>query len=119
MGSDAQTQVRWDQDALEDCSPEDQVWGWSIRSSEVLHHDRNKIDDEVLVKMLYQGILDKQPGAPAWTEPTSIKQGVRLVSNMVVRVIQRCLRMDDKVQHLSRLSFVMYVDKTLVLDQAH
>jgi len=114
MGSDAQTQVRWDQDALEDCSPEDQVWGWSIRSSEVLHHDRNKIDDEVLVKMLYQGILDKQPGAPAWTEPTSIKQGVRLISNMVVRVIQRCLRMDDKVQRLSRLSFVIYVDETLV-----
>ena len=119
MGSDAQTQVRWDQDALEDCSPEDQVWGWSICSSEVLHHDRNKINDEVLVKMLYQGILDKQPGAPAWTEPTSIKQGVRLVSNMVVCVIQRCLRMDDKVQRLGHLSFVMYVAETLVLDQAH
>ena len=100
MGSDHQTQVRWDQDVLVDCSPEDQVWGWSIRSSEVLHYDRAKINDEVLVNMLYQGILDKKPGSPAWSEPTSIKQGVCLVSNMVVRVIQRCLRMDDKVSNV-------------------
>jgi len=119
MGTAAQTLLQWDQDALDDCSPEDRVWGWSVRSSEVLHHDRTKIDDKALVKMLYQGLLDKQPGAPAWTEPTSIKHGVRFMSNMVVRVVQRCLRMDDKVQHLGRLSFVMYVDKTLFLDQTH
>jgi len=105
MGSDLQTRVCWDQDTLADCSPEDQVWGWSIRSSEILRYDRTRIDDEVLVNMLYQGILNKHPGAPAWTEPTSIKQGVCLVSNMVVCVIQHCLQMDDKVQRLGRLSF--------------
>jgi len=101
MGSDHQTQVCWDQDTLSDCSLEDQIWGWSIRSSEILHYDRAKIDNKVLVNMLYQGILEKRAGAPAWTEPTSIKQGVRLVSNMVVRVIQQCLRMDDKVSDVS------------------
>jgi len=94
MGNAHQTQLRWDQDVLDDCSPEDQVWGWSIWSTEVIHHNRTKIDDKVLVKMLYQGLLDKQPGAPAWTEPTSIKHGVHFMSNMVVRVLQRCFKMD-------------------------
>ena len=46
MGSDVQTRLRWDQDALTDCSPEDRVWGWSIRASEVLHHDWTQIADE-------------------------------------------------------------------------
>ena len=100
MGSNLQTRVCWDQDTLADCSPEDQVWGWSIRSSEILRYDCTRIDNEVLVNMLYQGILNKKPGSPAWSEPTSIKQGVCLVSNMVVRVIQRCLRMDDKVSNV-------------------
>jgi hypothetical protein len=98
MGTAAQTLLHWDQDALEDCSPEDQVWGWSIRSTEVLHCDKDRIDDECLKKMLYVGLLDKKAGAPAWTETTSVKQGIRLVSNMVVRVVQRCLKLDDKVR---------------------
>jgi len=80
-------------------SPEDRVWGYSIRSSEVLHYERAKIDDEVLVKMIYEGILDKKPGAPAWTEMSSVKHGVHFVSNMVLCVVQRCLKMDAKVCH--------------------
>jgi len=106
MGAATQTLLRWDQDMLDDCSPEDRVWGWSVRSTEVIHHDRAKINNEVLVKMLYQGLLDKQPGAPAWTEPTSMKHGVRFVSNMVVRVLQRCVKMGTKVRHSGRLSLM-------------
>jgi len=53
MGNAHQTQLRWDQDTLDNCSPEDQVWGWSIRSLEVLHQDHTKFDSEVLCKMLY------------------------------------------------------------------
>jgi hypothetical protein len=97
MGTNAQSQCRWDQDALDDCSPEDQVWGWSIRSTDVLHCDRDKLKDDVLRKMLYQGLLDKKVNSPAWTEPTSIKHGVRFMSSVVVRVLQRIFKMDDKV----------------------
>ena len=97
MGTTGQSHTRWHNDALDDCSDEDRVWGWSIRSSEVLHQERDKIDDNVLVKMLKMAFLDKKPGAPAWTEPPSIKHGVRAVSNMVVRVLQRCLWTEAKV----------------------
>ena len=97
FGTNAQTHTRWDQDALDDCSPDDQIWGWSIRSSEILHHDRTKINDDVLHTTLYMGLLDKKAGAPVWTEQTSLKQGIRLVSNMVVRVLQWCFKMDAKV----------------------
>ena len=105
MGNAAQTQLCWDQDALDDCSPEDQVWGWSIQSSEVLHHDRTKLDDEVSRKMLHQGLFDKQPGALAWTELTPIKHSVHFISNMVVQVLQRCFKMDNKVHHSGCLFF--------------
>ena len=104
FGTNAQTHTRWDQDTLDDCSPDDQIWGWSIRSSEILHHDWTKIDDDVLRTMLYMGLLDKKAGAPAWTEQTSIKQWVHLASNMVVRVLQRCFRMDAKVGQTGRRS---------------
>jgi len=105
MGNARQMQLRWDQGTLDDCSPEDQVWGWSIQSSEVLHQDCAKFNDEVLCKMLYQGLLDKTAGAPAWTNGTSVKQGVRFVSSMVVQVLQRCFKMDDKVCHSGHLLF--------------
>jgi hypothetical protein len=99
MGTDADTRLRWDQDVLGECSPDDQIWGYSIRATEVLLHDRAKIGDEVLHKMLHQGLLDQTAGGPAWTEALSIKQGVRLVSSMIVRVLQKCFKMDDKVGH--------------------
>ena len=98
MGTSPDTLLRWDQDVLADCSPEDQIWGWSIRSSEVLHYDWTKIDDRILHQMLSQGLLDKKDGAPAWTEYLSVKQGLRLTSSMVVRVLQRCFKIDDKVR---------------------
>jgi len=100
MGNDAQTKLRWDQDALEDCSPEDRVWGWSVHASEVLHHDKDKLEDECLLKMLRQGLLDKQAGAPAWSENSEVKHGVRFVSSMIVHVLQCCFKMDEKVQLL-------------------
>jgi len=100
MGNDIQTKLRWDQDALEDCSPEDCVWGWSVRASEVLHHDKDKLEDKCLLKMLPQGLLDKQAGAPAWSENSEVKHGVRFVSSMIVRVLQRCFKMDEKVRLL-------------------
>jgi len=104
-GSDADSLLRWDQDALKDCSAEDQIWGWSIRSTEVLHHDRIKINDSCLIEMLYAGLLNKQDGAPAWTEPTSIKYGIRLVMNQVIRVIQKIFKVEDKVATSQTLVF--------------
>jgi len=103
MGTDMENLRRWENDNLNECSPEDRVWGFSIHSSEVLHGDCAKIEDEVLVKMLYEGILNKKEGAPAWTEMSTVKHGVRFMSNMVLCVVQRCLRMDAKVCHSGRL----------------
>jgi len=97
MGTNAQTQHCWDQDALDDCSPEDQVWGWSIWATEVLHNECSKVQDDVLRKMLYQDLLDKKAGSPAWTEPLNIKHGVRFMSSVVVRVLQRIFKLDNKV----------------------
>ena len=106
FGTNIQTHTRWDQDALDNCSPDDQIWGWSICSLEVLHHDWNKINNEVLCTMLYAGLLDKKARAPAWTKQTSIKQGICLVSNMVIHVLQQCFKINAKVDltghHFSR-----------------
>ena len=68
MGTDAATFARWHQDSLDDCSPEDRIWGWSIHSTEVIHYDHIKFDDKCLRKMLLQGLCDTAEGAPAWTE---------------------------------------------------
>jgi len=103
IGTGLENLRRWENNNLNKCSPEDWVWGFSIRSSEVLHVDRAKIEDEVLVKMLYEGILDRKEGAPAWTKMSTVKHGVRFVSNMVLHVVQRCLRMGAKVRHSGRL----------------
>ena len=105
MGTNASTLLRWDQDGLDDCSDADRIWGWSVRSTEVLHHNKDKFDDECLRKMMYLGLLDTKAGAPAWTESLSLKYGVHLVTNMVVRVMQRCFKLDDKVSHPGCLFF--------------
>jgi len=98
MGSNVQTKLRWDQDTLEDCSPKDHVWGWSIHASKVIHYDKDKVDDECLLEMLCQCLLDKQAGAPAWGgENSKVKHGVCFVSSMIVCVLQCCFKMDDKV----------------------
>ena len=108
MGTGPDTLLRWDQDVLSDCSPEDQVWGWSICSSKILHLDREKIGDRVLYQMLSQGLLDRKEGAPAWTESRDVKQGIWLASNMMVQVLQHCFKTDDKVRHSGRLPLMEF-----------
>jgi len=97
MGTDATTFARWHQDSLDDCSPEDRVWGWSIRSTEVIHYDRIKFDDECLRKMLLQGRCDTAEGAPAWTERVSAKEGIRFMSLVATRIFQKFIRLNDKI----------------------
>jgi len=97
MGTPAATLARWYQDRLEDCSPEDRIWGWSIRATEVLHHEKDRLDDECLRQMLYQGLKDTAAGAPAWTEKLSIKEGVRFLSAISTRIVQHVLKVDYKV----------------------
>ena len=100
MGSNAASRTRWHEDRLLDCSPDDRIWGWSIRSTEVLHHSRKDIGDEVLIKMLYQSLLDSKEGAPAWSEGLSIKQASRLAANSSIRILQRVLKIDETVRDL-------------------
>ena len=96
MGTFEQTHTRWINDRLTDCSPDDQIWGWSIRSTEILDQDKIRIDDDVLRDMLYLAILD--PSAETvWAEALNLQQSTRLMSNMVVRILQRIFKTDDKV----------------------
>jgi len=97
MGTPATTLSRWYNDRLEDCSPEDRIWGWSIRATEALHYDRDHLGDECLRQMLYQGLKDTAEGAPAWSEKLSIKEGVRFLSAISTRIVQRVLKVDNKV----------------------
>ena len=46
--------------------------------------------------ILYQGLLDKKPGTPAWTEPMFIKQAICFVLNMVFHVLQKYFKMNDR-----------------------
>ena len=55
MGTFEQTHTCWVNDGLSDCSPDDQIWGWSIRSTEILDQDKIRIDDDVLRDMLSLG----------------------------------------------------------------
>jgi len=105
MGTPGQTLTRWHSDKLAECSGHDRIWGWSIRSMEVLFEFRRKLDDNILHKMLHMCLLDKRQGAPAWTEPTSLKQGLRLLSSAIVRVVQRVFKTETKVRHSGCLFF--------------
>jgi len=99
MGTVVATHARWYQDALDDCSPEDRIWGWSIRSTEVLHHKRTKLDNKCLCKMLLQGLCDTAAGAPAWTEKLSVKEGVCFMLSIATRIWQKFICLDNKVCH--------------------
>ena len=103
MGTMGQTLTRWHGDELAKCSAHDHIWGWSIRSTEVLFENRRKLDDNVLHKMLHMCLLDEVPDAPAWTETMNIKQGLHLLSNAIVRVIQHIFKTEEKVHHPGRL----------------
>ena len=98
MGTNEQSLRRWENDRLLDCSPDDRIFGFSIRASEVLHLDRGQINDEVLENMLMMGLLDPKPGAPAWSEPLSLRQGLRLMSSAIVRVVKRVCKMEKQVR---------------------
>ena len=72
--------------------------------TDVLHCDKDKVQDDVLKTMLYQGLVDKKAGAPAWSN-ISVKHGIRFASNMVVRVLQRIFKINTKVVILNASSF--------------
>jgi len=99
MGTPIQDLHCWDQDTLHECSRNDQIWEWSIRSSEVLHLDWSKINDEVLHKMILKNLVDTEPNAPAWSETLSVKQGLCMVANMVTWVLQKVFEAEAKVCH--------------------
>ena len=104
MGTACMTYNRWFSDALPELLPEDRIWGWSICSTDVLHNHRRKLNDNVLHGMLHMGLLDSMPGAIAWTERLSVKSGLRLMSSIVVRVMERIFKTDERVRHPARLS---------------
>ena len=74
---------------------------------EVTSQDCTKINNEVLRLMLNLSLLDNKAGALSWSEGTSVKQAMRLSANMIVRVLQRVWKQDDKVSHPGHLSLMM------------
>ena len=71
MGTFEQTHTCWINDKLSDCLPDDQVWGWSIRSTEILDQDQACIDDDVFCDMLYMAILDPEADT-VWAEALNL-----------------------------------------------
>lgn len=69
----------WINDALLDWSPDDQVWGWSIWSMEILDQDKAHINDDVLRDMLYMAILDLD-AETVWAEALNLCQSTCLMS---------------------------------------
>jgi len=105
MGTPVQDLCCWDQDALREYSCDDWIWGWSIRSSEVLHLDCSKINDEVLHEMILKSLVDTETGAPAWSETLFIKQGLCMAANMVTHILQKVFKAEAKVSHSGCLLF--------------
>ena len=70
---------------------------------EILDQDWSRINNNVLQEMLYMALLD--PDAEmVWAEALNLHQSTRLTSNMVVRILQRIFKINDKVQcHVSCL----------------
>ena len=71
MGTFKQTHARWINDKLLECSPDDQVWGWSIQSTEILNQDQGCINDNVLREMLYMALLDPD-AETVWAEALNL-----------------------------------------------
>ena len=68
-------------------------------SAEVMYHQWDQINDKVFQKMFDLVILDPVTGQWAYTKPPSICQGLHLVMNMIIWVLQHCLLVKDKVSH--------------------
>ena len=85
------------------------MWGWSIRSTEILDQDKGHINDDVLRDMLYMAILDPEADM-VWVEALNLWQSTCLTSNMVVWILQRIFKTDDKVS-LSYLALLLRTDE--------
>ena len=109
MGTSEETHTCWINVKLSECSPDNQVWGWSIQSTEILDQDQACIGNDVLQEMLYMGILDPLADT-VWAEALNLWQSTRLTSNMVVQILQRIFKTDDKVS-LSYFALLLCTDK--------
>ena len=76
---------------------------------EILNQDQARIGDNVLREMLYIGILDLLANT-VWAEALNLRQSTRLTSNMVVQILQRIFKTDDKVS-LSYFALLLRTDK--------
>ena len=63
---------------------------------EILDQDRSRINNNVLQEMLYMALLDLD-AETVWAEALNLQQSTRLMSNMVVWILQRIFKTDDKV----------------------
>ena len=81
VGSDA----RWERDVLPECHNNNTLWGYAIRNSDVLHQERESVNDPVLFNLLRMGIYN-------WRGVNTLQnqavQAVRWSSAMIMRVLQ-------------------------------
>ena len=90
VGSDA----RWERDVLPECHNDDTLWGYAIRNSDVLHQERESVNDPVLFNLLRMGIYD-------WRGVNTLQnqaiQAVRWSSATIMRVLQRVFKLEKQV----------------------
>ena len=111
LGNDAANKARWNSDALPECHNDDAMWGFAIRSSEVLERERGKINDPVLYRLFRIGVFDQQGVNQLQNQAL---QAVRWASATCIRLFQRILRVETQVRHSGRLVFTKANRKTII-----
>jgi len=103
LANDATTKARWERDALPELHYNDALWGFAIRSSEVLQREQQHINDPVLYRLLRMGIFD-------WTGVNNLQsqamQAVRWASATSVRILERVFKLERKVWLFASIAFL-------------
>ena len=73
---------------------DDTLWGYAIRNSDVLHRDREAVNDPVLFNLLRMGIYDWRGVNALQNQAT---QAIRWSSATIMRVLQRVFRLEKQV----------------------
>ena len=84
----------WKRDVLPECHNDDTLWGYAICNLNVLHQERESVNNLMLFNLLHMGIYD-------WRGVNALQnqavQAVRWLSAMIMRVLQCVFKLEKQV----------------------
>ena len=84
----------WERDVLPKCHNNDTLWGYAIHNSDVLHQERESVNNPVLFNLLHMGIYN-------WRGVNALQnqavQAVRWSSATIMRVLQCVFKLEKQV----------------------